>query len=72
MPDLPVHHQLQELTQTHVHCILCRPLLLPSVFGRCFFVLLSLLRLNLALLILRWERVSGPGRQGVCLGLCEP
>ena len=40
MPGLPVHHQLQEFTQTHVHCvsdaihlILCRPLLLlPSIF----------------------------------------
>ena len=39
-PGLPVHHQLPELTQTHVHrggdaiqhLILCRPLLLPSVF----------------------------------------
>ena len=40
-PGLPVHHQLPELTQTHVHSvgdapnhlILCRPLLLsPSVF----------------------------------------
>ena len=34
MPDLPVHHQLPEFTQTHVHrvggAILCRPLLLPS------------------------------------------
>ena len=39
-PDLPVHHQLPEFTQTHVHCvgdaiqplILCRPLLLlPSI-----------------------------------------
>ena len=39
-PGLPVHHQLPEPTQTHVHCIgdpsnhliLCRPLLLlPSV-----------------------------------------
>ena len=36
MPDLPVHHQLPEFTQTHViesvmtssHLILCRPLLL--------------------------------------------
>ena len=36
-PGLPVHHQLPELTQTHVRCvgdafnhlILCRPLLLP-------------------------------------------
>ena len=44
MPGLPVHHQLAELTQTHVHWvsdaisdinhfILCRPrLLLPSIF----------------------------------------
>ena len=42
MPDFPVHHQLPELAQTHVHrvgdaiynhLILCRPLLLlPSVF----------------------------------------
>ena len=39
-PGLPVHHQLLELTQTHVlelvmpsnHLILCRPLLLPSIF----------------------------------------
>ena len=38
-PDLPVHHQLPEVTQTHVHgvgdAILCRPLLLlPSIFPR--------------------------------------
>ena len=43
MPGFPVHHQLLELTQTHVHqtesvmpsnhLILCRlPLLLPSIF----------------------------------------
>ena len=41
MPGLPVHHQLPEFTQTHVHrvvmpsshLILCRPLLLPpSIF----------------------------------------
>ena len=41
MPGLPVHHQLSEFTQTHVHrvvmpsshLILCRPLLLPpSIF----------------------------------------
>ena len=40
MPGLPVHHQLPESTQTHVHCvgdainhlILCHPLLLPSIF----------------------------------------
>ena len=40
-PDFPVHHQLPELTQTHVHwvgdaishLILCRPfLLVPSIF----------------------------------------
>ena len=39
-PGLPVHHQLSEFTQTHVHwvgdtihLILCRPLLLlPSIF----------------------------------------
>ena len=35
-PGLPVHHQFPESTQTHVHCvsdaILCRPLLLPSIF----------------------------------------
>ena len=42
-PGFPVHHQLPESTQTHVHCvvmpskhlILCHPLLLlPSVFPR--------------------------------------
>ena len=40
MPGFPVHHQLLELTQTHIHqvndaihFILCRPLLLPpSIF----------------------------------------
>ena len=39
--SLPVHHQLLELAQTHVHqvsmtstqFILCHPLLLPSVFA---------------------------------------
>ena len=38
MPGLPVHHQLPEFTQTHVHSvmpsshlILCRPLLLPPI-----------------------------------------
>ena len=39
-PGLPVHHQLPESTQTHVHrvsdaiqpSILCHPLLLPSIF----------------------------------------
>ena len=43
MPGLPVHHQLPEFTQTHVHwvsmpsnhLVLCRPLLLlPSIFSR--------------------------------------
>ena len=43
MPGLPVHHQLPESTQTHVHWvgdpsnhpILCRPLLLlPSIFPK--------------------------------------
>ena len=30
---LPVHHRLPEFTQTHIHLILCRPLLLlPSIF----------------------------------------
>ena len=41
MPSFPVHHQLPELAQTHVHqvsqcyitnLILCSPLLLPSIF----------------------------------------
>ena len=43
-PGLHVHHQLPEFTQTHVwvsdnHLILCRPLLLPSIFPsiRVFF-----------------------------------
>ena len=31
-PGFPVHHQLLELAQTHVHLILCCPLLLPSIF----------------------------------------
>ena len=43
-PGFPVHHQLPELAQIHVHCIgdaiqpshpmssLCPPLLLPSIF----------------------------------------
>ena len=39
-PGLPLHHQLPEFTQTHVHWVgdainhllLCRPLLLPSIF----------------------------------------
>ena len=40
MPGFPIHYQLWELTQIHVHLIdvppnhliLCRPLLLPSIF----------------------------------------
>ena len=40
MPDFPVHHQLPELAQTHVHWVSnaiqlsvgCRSLLLPSIF----------------------------------------
>ena len=31
MPGLPVHHQLPEFTQTHVHLIVCHPLLLPPI-----------------------------------------
>ena len=32
-PGFPVHHQLPELAQTHIHLILCRPFLLPpSIF----------------------------------------
>ena len=39
-PGFPIHHQLPEPTQTHVvvvvmssiHLILCRPVLLPSIF----------------------------------------
>ena len=32
-PGLPVHYQLPESTQTHVHCVSDRPLLLlPSIF----------------------------------------
>ena len=39
LPGIPVHHQLQEFTQTHVHrvndtiqpSLLCRPLLLPPI-----------------------------------------
>ena len=44
MPGFPVHHQLPELAQTHVHLswidnaiqpsLLCHPFLLPSVFLR--------------------------------------
>ena len=50
MPGLPVHHQLPEFTQTHVHqvsdainhLILCHPLLLlPSIFPASGFFLMS-------------------------------
>ena len=46
MPGFPVHHQLPEATQTHVHRVsdgsnhlmLCRPLLLlPSIFSSIRF-----------------------------------
>ena len=58
-PGLPVHHQLPELTQTHVcwvsdtsnHLILCRPLLLPpSIFPsiRVFS--------NKSVLLIRWPK----------------
>ena len=59
MPGLPVHHQLPESTQTHVHrvgdatshLILCRPLLfLPSTFPR-----IRVFSNELALLI-RWPK----------------
>ena len=30
MPGLPIHHQLPELAKTHVHLILCHPLLNPK------------------------------------------
>ena len=59
MPGLPVHHQLPELVQTHVHrvvmpsnhLILCHPLLLlPSIFPsiRVFF--------NESVLRIRWPK----------------
>ena len=36
LPGFPVHHQLLELAQTHIHpfnhVICCNPLLLPSIF----------------------------------------
>ena len=58
-PGFPVHHQLPEPTQTHVHCvsdaiqlfILCRPLLLlPSIFPsiRVFS--------NESVLLIRWPK----------------
>ena len=60
-PGLPVHHQLLEFTQTHVHrvgdaiqhLILCRPLLLPSIFPsiRVFS--------NESALYIRWPKYWG-------------
>ena len=61
MPGFPVHHQLPELAQTHVHwvgdaihhLILCRPLLLlPSIFPsiRVFF--------NELALQIRWQSIG--------------
>ena len=37
MPGLPVHHQLPEFTQTHVHCRWCHPAISSSVvpFSSC-------------------------------------
>ena len=58
-PGFPVHHQLPELTQTHVHCvcmpsnhlILYHPLLpLPSIF--CSIRVFS----NESVLCIRWSR----------------
>ena len=59
MPGFPVHHQLPELAQTHVHqvgmpsnhLILCRPLLLlPSIFPS--FRIFS----NESVLSIRWPK----------------
>ena len=59
MTGLPVHHQLPEFTQTHVHwgvtpsnhLILCRPLLLlPSIFPRIRVFL------NESALHIRWPK----------------
>ena len=59
MPGLPVHHQLQEFTQAHVHWFgdviqsshLCRPLLLlPSIF--CSIRIFS----NESILRIRWPK----------------
>ena len=59
MPGLPVHHQLPEFTQTHVHrvsdaiqpSILCRPLLLPPSFFPSIKVFSSELILHI-----RWPK----------------
>ena len=51
MPGFPVHHQLLELAQTHVHLILCCPLLLlPSIF--CSIRVFS----NESVLRIRWPK----------------
>ena len=71
-PGFPVHHQLLELAQTHVHqvgdaihhLILCRPLLLlPSIFPiiRVFLLLLSIFPIirvfsNESALSIRWPK----------------
>ena len=54
-PGLPVHHQLLEFTQTHVHgsnhLILCHPLLLlPSIF--LYIMVFS----NESALCIRWPK----------------
>ena len=53
-PGLPVHHQLPELTQTHIHwlvmpsnhLILCHPLLLPSILSSIRVFSESVLRIR--------------------------
>ena len=54
-PGLPVHHQLPEFTQTHVHrvggAILCRPLLLPSSIFPSIRVFS-----NESVLFIRWQK----------------
>ena len=58
-PGLPVHHQLQEFTQTHVHwvgdasnhLILCRPLALPPSIIPCIRVFS-----NESVLCIRWPK----------------
>ena len=61
MPGLPVHHQLPEFIQTHVHwvglmpsnhLILCRPFLLPSIFPRIRVFS------NESALRIRWPRIG--------------
>ena len=61
MPGFPVHHQLLELAQTHVHSIAyaiqhlnfcCPPFLLPSIFPsiRVFS--------NESIICIRWQRIG--------------